>query len=222
MELYQKFQVVQFLVILSACVIGTIKLGKTPSPERKYILPFCYIDLVATGIGVYNYYINEYPDYLYIMFYLFTCCEVLFLSFYISAILNKKIGYFTPISICIASLIGSQILFKVPSTLPSLTTELYLTYFGYLYVRWLFLKKNFFILQHTKHYWIVIGIILCYTASIPYWIGDVLIRSSGILELYTDIVLILFMVYIAMNIFMFLLFIKGFLCQKQHSYYFGV
>ena len=221
MEFFQKFQVVQFLVILAACIIGTLKLGKTSSPERKYILPFCYIDLVVTGVSIYNYYIGEEPMYLHILVFLFTCCEVIFLSFYISAILNKKIKYFVPSAFCIISLIASIILFKSLITLPYLTTELYLSYFGFLYIKWLFLKKDFFILKHTNHYWIVIGIILCYTASIPYWIADVLIKSSGIFELHRQYTLILFIAYIAMNIFMFILFIKGFLCQKQQTYFFG-
>lgn len=222
MELYQKFQVVQFLVILCACIIGTIQLRKTSSPERKYILPFCYIDLVVTGIGIYNYLISQFPNYLLIIVFLYTCCEVFLLSNYICAIINKKIHLIIPLFLCFSSLIFSYIFFKSPIILPLLTTELYLTYFAFLYIRWLFTKKEFYILQQSSHYWIVMGIILCYTASIPYWIGDVLIKSSGIWQLHTDVTLILFIFYVVMNMFMFILFIKAFLCEKQqHISYSG-
>lgn len=223
MELYQKFQVAQFLVILAACIIGTIKLPKTSSPERRYILPFCYIDLVVTGYIIYNYSKHMYPDMIDIVVLLFSGCEIFFLSYYIQTITRKKIHVIFPISVFVISPIISIVLFKNPTILPLLTTELYLTYFVFLYIRWLFLKKEFFILHHASHYWIVIGIILCYTASIPYWISDVLIKSSGIWKLHIDITLILFNVYIAMNSFMFVLFIKGFLCQKQQrTFYYGV
>ncbi|MBC6492630.1 hypothetical protein BC349_16330 [Flavihumibacter stibioxidans] len=223
MELYQKFQVVQFLVILCACIIGTIKLRKTPSPERKYILTFCYIDLVVLGIGIFNYLIHEYPTYLFLLVYIYTCCEVFFLSYYISTIINKKVHFAIPLLLCITSLIFSLAFFKSPTILPLLTTELYLTFFAFLYIRWLFTKRNFFILQQTRHYWIVMGIILSYTASIPYWIGDVLIKSSGIWQLHIDVTLILFIFYVIMNTLMFVSFIKAFLCkQQQHTSYFGV
>lgn len=217
MELYQKFQVVQFLVILCACIIGTIQLRKTPSPERKYILPFCYIDLVMTGIAIYHYFKQIYPVYVFWIELFFTFCEILFLTNYISSIIEIKKSIITPSTIFILSSSCSYIAFKDPTIIPLLLTEIYLTIYAFLYIIWLFKNNSFFVLKKARHYWIVMGIIICYTLSIPYWISDTFIKINGTTQLYQEVSLILFISFIIFNMFMFILFIKAFLCKVQQQ-----
>lgn len=219
MELYQKFQVVQFLVILCACIIGTIQLRKTPSPERKYILPFCYIDLVVLGIIVYYYTINKYPNIIDFLVLLFNGCEIFLLSFYVQTITRKKRDFLYPFAVFTLSPILSIILFKNPTILPLLSTEIFLTHFAFKYIKWLFEGDRILKLNNSKHYWIMMGIILCYTISIPFWISFILVLASGESELYTLINEVLFIFYILLNIIMFILFIKAFLCNPQHQQY---
>ena len=90
MELYQKFQVIQFMVILVTCIVGLRLLREGKSPEKTYILPFCVIDLVVTGVTVYTYYYYKFHFNLTLLVVIFSWVEMFSISYYISEIIGEK------------------------------------------------------------------------------------------------------------------------------------
>lgn len=222
MELYQKFQVVQFIVILATCLVGLRLLWEGKSPEKTYILPFCIIDLVVTGIIVINHLIGRYPNYFQIIIIIFSWCEIFFISQYISSVIGRKKNTFRLVAICLLSPICSYILLHDYTLFPMLITGIYLSYCSYLYLEFLITQKNNVNVSTTPHYWIILGTIVCYTASIPYWISEILFKLSNIEELNYELSQILFTIFVILNICLHLIFIKAFICKyQQHKLLLG-
>ena len=214
MELYQKFQVVQFVVILATCLVGLRLLKEGKSPEKTYILPFCLIDLVVTGVTVYTYYYYKFHFNLTILVVVFSWVEIFLISYYIKDVTGENKEIFIPLSLCIISPIISKILLEDYHLLPMVTSCIYITFYTFKYIKWIFHKESNISLKETRHYWIVLGIMLCYTTSIPYWISDLFLQRS-FADMYHHLSRAFFIYFVCLNVIMHLFFIKAFLWKVQ-------
>lgn len=216
MELYQKFQVVQFCIILITCIIGLRLFREETSPERKFILPFCFIDLVTTGIIVFNHIKGEFLiNRFTTLLILFSWAEIYFIPKYIGYVIEKKPKITTQLILFFLPPILSNIIFNDLTLLSMLLSVIYISFYNYKYLIWLFLNKRTITLEEIRHAWIIMGIIISYTASIPYWLSDILFHANGNQPTISSINKVLFAIYVLLNIIMYLFFIKAFLCKSK-------
>jgi hypothetical protein len=210
MELQQQLQIVQFLIILIAGCLGIFLLWNKNSPERKYILLFCLIDIPIMAITSYYYTNQIYFKLFWLYELLFSWCEIFLISFYISDIISKNKKILPPALICIICPALSFLLLKNLHEIPLLASNIYLTYYVFLYFRWIFTSKTQFNLLKASHFWIVLGVCLCYSTTIPYWITELIIWTWGGMDLHEKIDLNLFSIFIILNMIMYILFIRSF------------
>jgi hypothetical protein len=187
--------------------------------EKKFILPYCIFNVLAMFVLLPDEFISLPASLIFLVMYLFACVEIIFLPNYIASIIGEKKGYLMQIIICSTAFILSNILVKNPTTVFFLICNIYITYYVCKYFIWLFKGDERFDLKKTNHYWIIMGISICYTGSIPYFIAELFILRFGKFELYNSLVQIIFSTYIVLNISMYLFFVKSFLCKKISQKY---
>lgn len=215
----------QFLTLLQSTVIliGTIFCYLAPTEsyakEKKFLLPYCIFNVLAMFVLLPDEFISLPANLIFAVMYFFACIEIILLPNYIASIIGEKKGYLIQIIICSTSYIFSNLLANNPTTVFFLICNIYITYYVCKYFVWLFKGDERFDLKKTNHYWIIMGISICYTGSIPYFIAEMFILRFGKFELYENIVQIIFSTYILLNISMYLFFVKSFLCKKTSPKY---
>lgn len=215
MILHQKIQIVQFFVITITGISGIFLLRKKNCPERKYILTFTLLDIpVMIGI-LYQYIkgINLNTFFYFSIFY--SWCEIFLIPFYISEIIGKKKNFIIPTTLCISTPLISYYFLGNMHEIPLLTSNFYLSYFIFLYFKWVFKTPRHYDLINSSHFWIAIGILLSYTTTIPYFITDLVLYSWAKGRLYDYLDLTLFIIFLILNMIMYLMFLRSFFLVKS-------
>jgi hypothetical protein len=151
---------------------------------------------------------------------LFISGEFLLLPAYISATLNEKHDWILPISLCVIPPSISFFIFDNPSILPQALSGIYITYYCFKYFKFLFVTKKVFSLAKAPHFWIVLGIMICYTGSIPSSVSMLVLEVVGTSQLEHGFANFLVNLFLILNIIMHSFFNKAFTCsQEQQSFY---
>lgn len=216
MSSLQVFTLFQILTILTACILSLLYIQDDTSPERKFIQPYIFLNMASMLILGWIEFIHIPRGIIYIAMVGFAFCEIFYLPNYIGKIIGEKPNPWTQALICISTFLISIFYLKRSTSITYLFTNLYISVFVFKYFLWLFKRNNFFNLNRTRHYWITMGICICYAGSIPYWISEIFIIKIGGYEVYNKIADSIFIMYITLNIAMYLLFYKAFLCKTQH------
>ncbi|KYP14677.1 MAG: hypothetical protein A1D16_09770 [Flavihumibacter sp. CACIAM 22H1] len=217
MTAMQIFSILQLMAILSGTIFCLIATRKSKTNEYKYLVPYCILNVFAMLIlGAVEFMTVPIP-LIFATMYFFACCEVFFLPNYIASIIGVKKNVYTQITICIVAFILSRIITQNATSVLYLVANLYITLYVCRYFLWLFKNNENLILSETPHYWIIMGICVCYTGSIPYFISEIIIFKFKGFQLYNQIASMIFIMYIVLNICMFVLFIKAFLCMIKHQ-----
>jgi hypothetical protein len=200
-----------------------IKLFKTIgplSPEVRFIYTFCILDFITgTIITLYNFSTYNFP-LINLLELLFINGEILLLPAYISTVINKKHNWKIPIFLCIIPPIISYYLFESVTIISQAISGIFISYYCISYLNWIFTTKKIFSLSRSNHFWIILGIMICYTASIPSCISILLLFSAGSTNLDFAFADFLINFYLFLNIIMHSFFNKAFTCNKeQQSYY---
>jgi len=158
---------------------------------------------------------NAPASYYYLVMYIAGCSEILLIPNYISTIIGKKKQITIQLIICASTFMLSNYIVQNPTTILYLLSNLYITYFACLYFIWLFKNNEKLDLKKTTHYWIVMGICICFTGSIPYYLSEILIVKFESEEIYSQISSTYHTTFILLNITMYFFFIKAFLCKTK-------
>jgi hypothetical protein len=217
MMLFQKFQIIQLLVIVLTSIVGGVSLFGKKCPERKYILLLLALDIPVMAIIVYHY-INDIDSrLLWFSTIFYSWCEIFLIPLYISEVTSIKKDYITPSVLAISSPILSIKLLHSLHELPYLLTNIYISYYIFKYFRWIFNYDKQLDLLKTSHFWIILGILLCYTTSIPYFITDLIIYTWARKDFHTNVDLNLFIIFLILHMIMTLLFTKGFSLARNNN-----
>jgi hypothetical protein len=205
--------ILQTLVIWTATIICYKSTRVDGGLEKKFILPYCYLNsLVMIPLTLIEF-IGIPIKVTFIIMFTFACIEIVILPSYIASVIGRKKNIAVAIIISILALLISEILIKTTTSVIYLFCNIYITFYVYKYFIWLFSEKDRLVLKHTPHYWIIMGICICYTTSIPYFIAELFLIKLGGFEAYRKVGNIAFLTYILLNICMFILFIKSFKCK---------
>ncbi len=217
------FTVIQFIIIILGTIICVVTTQKNKDHEKKYILPYCLANFFAMIILAAVEFIKIPLIITESTMYIFACCEIFLLPNYIATVIGEKNNYFIQIIICIGTYILSRLLINNYTSILYLISNVYITIYVCKYFIWLFKIKEVINLKNASHYWIVMGICVCYTGSIPYWISEIIILKIKGYQYYSELANVTFNIYIILNIFMYILFSKALLCTtKQQKYYYGL
>lgn len=217
MLLFEKFQVVQLFVIVTTSIVGIVNLFGKKCPERKYILLLLALDIPVMTIIVYHYFKDIDTPTLWFSTIFYSWCEIFLIPFYISEIISIKKDFLTPSIIAISSPILSILLLHSLHELPYLFTNIYISYYIFKYFKWIFTYDKQFDLLKTSHFWIVLGILLCYTTSLPYFITDLIIYTWARKDFHHNVDLNLFVIFLILHMIMTILFVKGFKLVQNNS-----
>ena len=216
MQIYPVLTTVQIIVCFINCIVG-IRLFKDKNQnifERKYIYSFCILDLV-TGIIIKYYNLTDDSVWYFPLFELiFLFSEIILLPAFICSTMNLKQNKIMLILLCIIPPIISQLLFNYPTFLSQAISGIYISIYCIKYLKWLLSTKKIFPLAQTRHFWIVIGIMICYTATIPSCFTILLLHSVAKTELETQFADLIINFYLILNITMHIFFLKALTCDK--------
>lgn len=210
-----EFYIFQTFIIITATIICLLSSKNGSEKEKRYILPYCIISAILMCFLIHANIINASHSYIYALMYLAGCSEILLIPNYISTIMSKKKQIFTQIGICLTSFMISNYFVQNPTTLIYLFSNLYITLYTGKYFIWLFRNNEKLDLKHTPHYWIIMGICICFTGSIPYYLSELLIIKFESIEVFSEISSTFHSTFIILNITMYFFFIKAFLCKKK-------
>lgn len=207
----------QTFIISLACIvcIFTIGLDKTNSPEKRYILPYCILDLCAMILINASRYIPQYPFFTKYVSALFALAEFILIPLYIQSIIGKKRFFLLPTLIFIAIAPLSTIFLKSLNSLTFLATNLYIGYYVLKYINWLFKEKAIKNLKATRHYFIIQGLSICYLGSVPYYISGFISHFASDISITIAVDDLQYAVYSTLNICMFLFFIIAFINKRE-------
>ncbi len=217
----QIFTLLQTLIIFIGTIITFLSTRHNNRNERKYILPYCLCNMLAMFILTPYEFIEIPLKVIEITMYIFACCETIILPNYLASIIKKKKGNTFQIIICTSALFISQFVANNYTSLIYLVSNIYISYYVYCYFIWLFNGNEDVDLKKSTHYWVVMGICVCYCGSVPYWFAELIILNQSGFLLYNQIAKLIFIMYIILNISMYLLFIKAFICQIKRQKYFS-
>lgn len=222
MHLYPILITVQLLVTLINCIYGfrLFRNKETNSNELKFIYSFCLIDFL-TGVLIFWYNLSPLEIPYFTFFELtFIYAEILLLPTYISKILNVRHNFIIPLVLCVFPSITSFFLFKNPSIISQAISGIYITYYCFKYFKFLFTTNRIFSIGNSKHFWIILGIMICYTGSIPSSVNMMILETIGTSNIEHSIANVMVNLYLMLNITMHSLFNKAFACnQEQQSSY---
>lgn len=166
----------QIFFCLINCTVGFRMFNKKSiyRNEILYIFPFCILDLI-TSLGfrylIYSDILNDSDFAFGIANLIFVFGEVILLPSYIKKTISQEINWLFPTISVISLSIISYFLTEDISSLSQIFSGLYITYYIIKYFHWLFTTKKIFNLSSTTHFWIILGLMVAYTASIPACIG---------------------------------------------------
>lgn len=205
--------VIPQLIVCSINVLGGIRFFKENDifiNEKKFIYTFCVIDLTTSIFGLLLFLdviSNKVIDYTYLTF---LWSEITLLPAYLVSTIGHKPSWTFPISIVLLTFIISLFYIDLTISYLQIFSGIYVSYFCIQYLIWLFTNENIYEISHKKHFWITMGIMVCYTASIPSCIGYLLLTTLGETENDYHLASSLNWFFLLLNITMHLLFIKAF------------
>lgn len=217
MDLFQKFQILQFFVIIATSIVGGFNILGKKCPERKYIFLLLALDIPVMAVIIFHYVNNIQSSILWLTTIFYSWLELFLIPFYISEIISTRKDFFAPTFLAISSPILSIILLNNIHELPYLITNIYISYFIFKYFKWIFNYDKQLDLLKTSHFWIVLGLLLCYTTSIPYFITDLIIYTWARGALHNNVDLNLFIIFLILHMIMTVLFVKGFTLARNRS-----
>lgn len=203
----------QLLVIWSGTIMCYNATRLDGGKEKKYLLPYCIINSLVMIPLTLTEFMGIPIKLTYLVMFFFACIEITLIPYYIASTIGKKKNILLEISMCFLGYFLSKFILKSTTTILYLICNIYITIYVCRYFIWLFSTNERLLLKNTPHYWIIMGICICYTGSIPYFISELFILKLGGFEAYNKIVDIAFLTYIVLNISMYILFIKSFRCK---------
>jgi hypothetical protein len=209
----------QLFVCLVNCIVG-LRLFKNKDAFRteiKFIYTFCCLDLITTILFRFIS-SGDYSDFTYdLCNTLFIVGEILLLPAYIRTIIGEKNIWHVPIIISIIIPSISYYFLKSPTAILQVFSGIYISYYCIKYLLLIFTSNNTISFPKTKHYWIIIGLMTCYTASIPACIGALYFDLNQQANPDYHMSNLMLTLFTLLNIAMHFLFNKAFLWkEKQH------
>lgn len=201
-------------------VIGGIKfLIKREIFKREliFIVSFCIIDFITSLLGILdllNIISNTIGNF---SFLIFICAEIILLPAYTSSIIGTKHSWTLPISIVISSLLISFFYFELVATTIQLFSAIFISIYCLRYLKWYVTNANNQELNISISFWIIMGIMVCYTASIPSCIGYFLLKILGNSPRHAQFAGSIIGLFILLNIFMHVFFIKAFTWKPEQQ-----
>lgn len=209
------------LIQLSLCLINIIGGTKLLKPNNKFkhelifIFSFCVMDFITSLFSflvILDILPNKILDYSYLIF---IWTEIILLPGYISSIIESKHNWVFPISLVLSTIILSYFFSETIADFLQLFSGIYITFYCLKYLKWLFTNDNILEIRSSMHFWIIIGIMFCYTASIPSCLGYFLLESFGNSINHTIFASALSWLYVILNITMHCFFIKAFIWKGE-------
>ncbi len=179
--------------------------------ELLYILPFCMIDLLTSSIAVYGLTTNNYTNNLYYWGIVFTIAEYFLLPAYIAKVIDKGYKIFFPLIVFLLATILSKASANSFSLLPEAISGIYISYWGFKYLNRLLSSEKTTRITHHPNFWIILGMMSCYTTTIPLSIFSFV--TDGLMgEELKKVANQILLIFLFANTIMHLFFIKAFLC----------
>ncbi|KIC91988.1 hypothetical protein OI18_22180 [Flavihumibacter solisilvae] len=199
------------------CLVGLkMQFRLIKSLETKYILSFCFIDLIIGFIYYYLIHIRiKYPPLWEDLQLIFIFSEIILIPKYISLLIGREHSFKIPVTICLSMPIISLFSFNSASLIPQAFSGFYVTYFCYLYIRWLLSSTSNFQLRSYQHFWIIAGLTICYAGSLLICLAILIVTVTMEAPISDNLNENIFAYFVIGNIIMHLSFIKAFLCKKQ-------
>jgi hypothetical protein len=202
------------LLICLMNVLGGTRLFKNAAyfkNEIRYIYLFCVLDFLTSAVGALIFFEDErfFPvmTYAYITF---IWSEITLLPAYINSVMQRKHNWFLPISVVLITFFLSFKYVSIVDSFLQLFSGVYITIFCFKYLKWLFSINDTFNLLKTNHFWIVIGIMFCYTASLPSCITAFIFGIFGNSPEHKRMEYLMTPIYMLLNMTMHCFFIKAF------------
>jgi hypothetical protein len=216
MDFYFKLQILQFLVSLLTCIVGS-KLFKEYAHnknELKLIFTFCILDIVTSTYFIILYY-YDLNNLLFKEFQsIYIWAEIILLPLYINKTIRIKHSPIAPIVFCLILSIISLVWLGNTYAILQAISGIYISYHCFVYLTNLFKRSNTIDLSTSPSFWIVIGIITCYTASIPACLAILYLFIVDDKELFS-VADPVFYYFMFTNIIMHIFFIKAFTCKSH-------
>lgn len=211
---------IQICVVLASTLVGIKFLPNEESKvERKYILPFCLVDLVTSSILI----IKDFSetDFYFLTHFqtLFYLSEIFLLVAYIKDIIGMKKSYVVSVVFVAIFPFVSLLLTNYLTDLGEAFVGIYITALSLKYFYWLMKNDEPLVLVKTKHFWIITGMMICYSTTITTSIFTLimLLRPYHSDRYFMDIGFNF--TFKVMNILMHIFFIKGFICTEARNSY---
>lgn len=217
MPIIAVFTILQIIIIWTATIVCYKSTKLNGGKEKKYILPYCILNsLVMIPLGLTEFIEIPIKFTYYIMFF-FAFVEITFLPSYITSVIRKKINITIVVVVSIITFYILNLFNIPPSSILYLSCNIFITVYVFRYFIWLFTVNERLQLKETPHYWIIMGIFVCYTGSIPYFISELFLLKIGGFEVYNKLAQFTFLTYLILNICMYVFFIKSFKCKTKHQ-----
>jgi hypothetical protein len=209
------FYILQAIIIVIGTIVCYTFTRNGNETEKRYIFPYCLSSAIIMCLLIHALLVDAPYRYIYVLMYLAGCSEILLIPNYISTIIGKKKQIVLQVSICVTIYMASNYFVQNPITLLYLFSNLYITLYSGQYFIWLFKNNEKLNLKNTPHYWIIMGICICFTGSIPYYLSEFLIIRFESIEVFYQISSTFHSTFIILNVTMYIFFIKAFLCKKK-------
>lgn len=217
MTIIAAFTILQVIIIWSATIVCYQSTKLNGGKEKKYILPYCVLNSLVMIPLCLTEFIEIPVKITYSIMFFFAFIEITLLPSYISSIIRKKINIPVVIIISIITFSILNYLHIPPSSILYLLCNIFITVYVFRYFIWLFKVNERLQLKETPHYWIIMGIFICYTGSIPYFFSELFLLKIGGFEAYNKLAQFTFLTYLILNICMYIFFIKSFKCKINHQ-----
>lgn len=212
MNIVKLLGVIQLGVCFINIVMGLLLLRNRQffQSEIRYILSFCIIDFLTSLFqinGVLRNVTNLSFDNINVIF---EFGEIVLLPAYISETIGKRHNWNTVIIICSIFLILSVYNVSLFEPIIQLFTTVFISSYCLKYLLWIFNSEEIINITKTKHFWIIIGIMICYTSSLPSSFAALLLTLIGTENKFNAFINSLYLAYFILNVIMHCFFIKSF------------
>lgn len=207
---------IQFLVVFIAAFLSYRKNGifVKQNLESQYLTLFCLLDFLTMCLMWIAVYAFDKPSLQPFVALLFAAVEITMIPIYLMALTGRKQRVLPLLVVYIVAAASSFFLLnKQPSLLYFITNSV-ITIYVFRYIRWLMKVKEVNDYPSKSQNLIVKGIAICYIGSIPYFVGSSISTRASDKIFFDTFERFEIRVFSILNIFMFVLFIKAFLCKN--------
>lgn len=205
------------LAICFINVIGGLRFLKSNKKHQTSLLLiyiFCIIDFITGIISLLNRYHLVSFNIANFTYLFFIWTEIILLPAYISMVMGIKHTWSLPITLVFSTFIVSLFYIDIIISILQLVSGIYITIYCLIYLKWLFVDENIIERRNSIHFWIAMGIMVCYTASIPLCLGLTLLDFFGTTPTEGKFAVTLTWLFLIFNIIMHCFFIKAFSWKK--------